>query len=285
MLAGSEDIKWDKIITAKQEKFSLQLKNVWEYRDLIILFVKRDFVTYYKQTIFGPLWYLVQPILSTVMYMVIFGTLAHLGTDSIPQSLFYFSGTMLWTYFSGNLLAVSSVFQNNKGMFGKVFFPRLVMPIASTISLLIKFAVQFALFLAVYLYYCIRGMEIDVSWRIVFFPITVIWLGLLSSGIGMIVSSITTKYRDLALVLDFLVSLLMYATPVVYPLSQTPANLKIIFYLNPISAPIELFRYSFFGICSIPLWASCVSAIVALLICLLGIFMFNKNERTFVDVI
>lgn len=281
----TDNYKWDKIITSKQKKFSLQLGNVWEYRDLVVLFVKRDFVTFYKQTIFGPLWYLVQPILSTIMYMVIFGTLAQIGTDSIPQSLFYFSGTMLWTYFSGNLLSVSRVFQDNKGMFGKVFFPRMVVPIASTIGLLIKLGVQFILFMLIYFYYLIRGTEINVSWALLLFPTVILWLGFLSCGLGMIVSSITTKYRDLAMVLDFLISLLMYATPVVYPLSEVAGKFGILFYLNPISAPIELFRYCFFGVCSIPLWACGYSLITTLLVSILGIYMFNRNERTFVDVI
>lgn len=285
MLTETDDIKWDKIITPKQGKLSLQLGRVWDYRDLVFLFVKRDFITYYKQTIFGPIWYLVQPLLSTMMYMLIFGSLAQIGTDSIPQILFYFSGTMLWTYFSGNLRDVSNVFQANKGMFGKVFFPRMVVPIASTLGLLIKLGVQFLLFVLLYIYYLVNGAAITVSWSIVLFPLVIIWLSLLSCGLGMIVSSITTKYRDLALVLDFLISLLMYATPVVYPLSEVPANFKVLFCLNPISAPIELFRYCFFGVCSIPVWASCYSFVVTVIVFIFGIYMFNKNERTFVDVI
>lgn len=285
MLTETDDIKWDKIITAKQGKLTLQLGRVWDYRDLIVLLVKRDFITYYKQTIFGPLWYLVQPVLSSIMYMLIFGSLANLGTDSIPQILFYFSGTMLWTYFSGNLRDVSNVFQANKGMFGKVFFPRMVVPIATTLGLLIKLGVQFILFVVLYIYYLIRGMEVNISWTIVWFPFIIIWLSLLSCGLGMIISAITTKYRDLALVLDFLISLLMYATPVVYPLSEVPESLGVFFCLNPISAPIELFRYCFFGVCSIPVWASFFSIIVTVIIFLFGIFMFHRNERTFVDVI
>lgn len=284
-MTETDDIKWDKIITAKQGKLTLQLGRVWDYRDLVFLFVKRDFITYYKQTIFGPLWYLVQPVLSSIMYMLIFGSLANLGTDSIPQILFYFSGTMLWTYFSGDLKDVSNVFQANKGMFGKVFFPRMVVPIATTLGLLIKLGVQFVLFVALYIYYLIRGMEVNISWTIVLFPFIIIWLSLLSCGLGMIISAITTKYRDLALVLDFLISLLMYATPVVYPLSEVPESLGVLFCLNPISAPIELFRYCFFGACSIPVWASFFSIIVTVIIFLFGIFMFHRNERTFVDVI
>lgn len=279
------DNRWDKVITAKQGKMTLQIRRIWEYRDLIYLFIKRDFVTYYKQTIFGPLWYLAQPILSSIMYMLIFGSLAKLGTDSIPQILFYFSGTMLWTYFSGDLREVSNVFQTNKGMFGKVFFPRMVVPIATTLGLLIKFGVQFILFIILYAYYLINGMKVNISWTILLFPIIIVWLIFLGCGLGMIVSAITTKYRDLAMVLDFLISLLMYATPVVYPLSEVSGKLRVLLCLNPVSTPIELFRYCFFGVGSIPDWAIGYSAVVSVIVFMLGIFMFHRNERTFVDVI
>lgn len=279
------DNRWDKVITAKQGKMTLQIRRIWEYRDLIYLFIKRDFVTYYKQTIFGPLWYLAQPILSSIMYMLIFGSLAKLGTDSIPQILFYFSGTMLWTYFSGDLRDVSNVFQTNKGMFGKVFFPRMVVPIATTLGLLIKFGVQFILFIILYAYYLINGMKVNISWTILLFPIIIVWLIFLGCGLGMIVSAITTKYRDLAMVLDFLISLLMYATPVVYPLSEVSGKLRVLLCLNPVSTPIELFRYCFFGVGSIPDWAIGYSAVVSVIVFMLGIFMFHRNERTFVDVI
>ena len=279
------EILWDKVITPKQAKLSSQLKQVWDYRDLVYLFVKRDFVIYYKQTIFGPLWYAFQPICSTIMYMLIFGTLAQVGTDSIPQTLFYFSGTMLWTYFSGNLKEISDVFFVNKNIFGKVFFPRLVAPIATTISLLIKLGIQFILFIIIYLYYLIKGVELRLSVAILLFPLLIIWLGILSSGIGMMISAITTKYRDIVLIIDFVISLVMYVTPVVYPISEVPDSMKIIFYLNPASAPIELFRYCFFGICTISFGGVMLSLVMTLIFFSLGIVMFNKNARTFVDVI
>lgn len=276
---------WDKIISSKRNFFSLDLNRVWEYRDLIKLFVKRDFISYYKQTIFGPIWYLVQPILSTIMYMVIFGTLANLGTDEIPQILFYFLGTMLWSYFSGNIKDVSNTFTANKSMFSKVFFPRIIAPIASTVGLLIKLGIQFALFIILYLVYIFKGMEVNINWTIFLFPFIIIWISFLSCGIGMIISSITTKYRDLALVLDFLISLWMYATPIVYPLSNLPKSLFIVACINPISAPVELFRAVFFGVSSIPTYAIYSSAISTIIIFLLGILMFNKNEKSFIDVI
>lgn len=280
-----QDITWDKIITTKQKKMSTQLKSIWEYRDLIVLLVKRDYVTYYKQTILGPLWYLVQPICSTIMYILVFGTLAQIGTDSIPQPLFYFSGTMLWTYFSGNLINTSNVFFKNKDMFGKVFFPRLVAPIASTISLLVKFGIQFILFLIIYVFYLLKGANITLSFSILLCPFIILWVSLLSGGIGMIISSVTTKYRDIAMVLEFFVSLWVYATPIAYPLSEIPENVRFLFCLNPVSVQVELFRYCFFGTATITTEAVLISLGMTLIFLFLGLKMFNKNERTFIDTI
>ena len=277
--------KWDRVISGRRSLLDFQLDRVWEYRDLILLFVKRDFITYYKQTIFGPLWYLLQPICSTIMYMLIFGTLANIGTDSVPQVLFYFSGTMLWTFFSGNLKEVSNVFTTNKNIFGKVFFPRLVVPIATTISLLIKLGIQFFLFLLLYAYYLINGMRVTSFPKIFLFPIVILWISVFSCGIGMIISSITTKYKDLALILDFFISLAMYAAPVVYPLSEVPNNIRLLVVLNPVSVMIELFRYCFFGVASITNGMVLYSFLSTVSVILVGLLMFNHNERTFIDVI
>lgn len=276
---------WDKTIKSEHKLLDLRLKQVWEYRDLIYLFVKRDFITYYKQTIFGPLWYVFQPILSTIMYMFIFGQLAQIGTDEIPQTLFYFSGTMLWTFFSGCLVKTSNTFIENKTIFGKVYFPRLTVPIASSISLILKMLIQFVLFIIVYLYYLISGANVQPSLKMLWFPVIIIWIGLLATGIGMVISAITTKYRDLVMVLEFMVSLWMYATPVVYPLSEVPEKLRIIFYINPISAPIETFRICFFGAGNVPIVCIASSIVCTLVFLFLGLILFNKNERTFVDVI
>lgn len=277
--------EWDKIITSKKKLFDLRLKSVWDYKDLIVLFIKRDFIVYYKQTILGPLWYLIQPIFSTIMYMLIFGGLAGIGTDNIPQILFYYSGTMLWTYFSEALIKVANVFTENKAMFGKVYFPRLVVPIAASIGLMIKLLIQFFLFGILFVYYFLTGENIKFSWLMLLFPLLVLWIGLLAVGFGMIISSITTKYRDIAMILTFFVQLLMYATPVVYPLSEVPENIKLLFIINPVSAPIEFFRKCFFGVGSVS-WDTMLLSIVITMICvLLGLLLFNKNERTFVDVI
>ncbi len=276
---------WDKVIKSKPKLINLKLKQVWEYKDLILLFIKRDFIVYYKQTILGPLWYLLQPVFSTIMYMLIFGTLAGIGTDGIPQVLFYFSGTMLWTYFSSTMLMTSKTFTDNKGIFSKVYFPRLTVPIATSAGLVIKLLIQFALFVILYVYYFIKDACFVPSFLILYFPLLVLWLCFLGTGIGMIISSITTKYRDIALTIDFLVQLVMYATPVVYPLSEVPESLTWLFYANPVSAPIELFRVCFFGVGSVPLKMAIVSTAITAACLFFGLVLFNRNEKSFVDVI
>ena len=277
--------EWDKVIRSDEKKPRADIRRIWDYRDLIVLLVKRDFIIYYKQTILGPLWYLIQPILSTVIYIVLFGRLVQMGTDSIPQTLFYFSGTMLWTFFSSTLTEVSNVFMNNKGIFSKVYFPRIVVPIASMCNLLIKFSIQMGLFSIMYVIYIINGINVGASARIILFPISVLWAGILACALGMIVSSVTTKYKDIALALNFLISLFMYATPVVYPLSQVPSEWLGIFCINPVCVPMELFRYCFFGKSSLPIWAIVYSFIISVTLFGLGLKVFNKNEKVFVDVI
>ena len=276
---------WDKIIKSKPKLIDLKLKQVWEYRDLVLLFIKRDFIVYYKQTILGPLWYILQPVFSTIMYMLIFGTLAGIGTDGIPQILFYFSGTMLWTYFSTSVIEISKTFSLNKAMFSKVYFPRFTVPLATSIVFIIKLVIQFALFVILYIFYFAKGAAFTPSFKILFFPLLVLWIGFLGAGIGMIISSITTKYRDLALTIDFLVQLIMYATPVVYPLSEVPESLTWLFYANPVSAPVELFRVCFFGVGSVPLNMALTSISVTAMCLFLGLILFNRNEKSFVDVI
>lgn len=276
---------FDKHITAKTKLFDFNLKQLWKYRDLISLFVRRDIINYYKQTVLGPLWYLFSPVISTIIYMIVFGNLAKLGTDGIPRPLFYFGGTMLWTFFSESLSKISNVFITNKNIFGKIYFPRLTVPISDIIVLIIKLSIQFSLFIIIYILYICKGVPIKVSFTILFFPVLVIWLALLSAGLGMIISSITTKYRDLIMVLHFFISLAMYATPVVYPLSQIPEKMKIVFYVNPITAPMELFRIIFFQAGNIPVGVCLYSLISTFLFCFLGLILFKMNEKKFIDVI
>lgn len=280
-----KSMQFDKHISSRTKLLDFNLKQLWNYRDLISLFVRRDIITHYKQTILGPLWYLISPIVSTVIYMIVFGNLAKLGTDGIPRPLFYFGGTMLWTFFSESLLKISNVFLTNKNIFSKIYFPRLTVPIADIIVLILKLIIQFSLFVVIYVFYILKGVPIKVSFYVLFFPFLVLWIALLSAGLGLIISSITTKYRDLIMVLHFLISLTMYATPVVYPLSQIPERMKIIFYINPITVPMELFRIIFFQAGSIPIWNCIYSLVLTGVFFVLGLVMFKRNEKKFVDFI
>ncbi len=277
--------KWDKVIEAEAKENWFGLRNIWKYRDLIFMFVKKEIIIYYKQTILGPLWFLIQPLIATVMYMFVFGKLANIGTDGIPQILFYFSGTMLWTFFSETFLKVANVFNENKSMFGKVYFPRIVVPLSIVIVNMVKLLIQCALFILMYAYYLCKGYDLILSWRILCFPLIVIWIGTLAMGLGLTVTSITTKYRDLALVLSHLVSLLMYATPVVYPMSELTGRFEKILYYNPMSAPLEVFRYCVYGTGDNEIVFIFISLILCMVIIFLGLYVFGKNEKTFVDVI
>lgn len=273
------------IITPNKGLFDLQLNRVLRYKNLMYMLVKRDFITYYKQTILGPMWYVISPVLSTIMYIIVFGNLAGIGTDSIPQPLFYFSGTMLWTFFSNNLLKSSNTFIQNKDLFGKVYFPRIIVPISNVIGNLMKLTIQFVLFVIVFIYYIVVGVIHYSGFKILLFVPCIAWIAIVAVGLGMIISSVTTKYRDLAMALEFIISLLMYATPVVYPISEVSGKLRVVLCLNPVSAPIEVFRYAFFGESSIPVWSIVYSIIMSIVILFVGIIAFNQNEQTFIDVI
>lgn len=282
----NDDANWDLILQPKSKFLdSKHIRELIRYRDLVYLFIKRDFTTQYKQTILGPLWYIVQPLVTTVAYTFVFGKLANIGTDSVPYLLFYFGGTMLWTYFTGVLNSAASIFSSNSGIFGKVYFPRLTVPISTTVGNMIKLALQFACLLIFYFYFLIKGAPIHPSWMICLFPLLVLWIGFLGCGLGMIISSLTTKYRDLNQLLGFGLQLAMYATPIVYPLSQAPEKWKWFFYVNPMSAPIELFRIWFYGAGEVPPLMTIISLGVTALCFFFGLILFNKNERTFVDVI
>ena len=284
-IQSQENEKWDLILQPKSKLLDLKIRELIKYRDLVLLFIKRDFTTAYKQTILGPLWYIVQPLVSTVMYTFIFGNLAEIGTDGVPYLLFYFAGTMLWTYFTGTLNSASSIFTTNSGLFGKIYFPRLTVPISTTVGHIIKLGIQFACLLVFYIYYLIVGANVNPSWWILAFPLLIIWIGLLGCGIGMVISALTTKYRDLNQLLSFGLSLAMYATPIVYPLSEAPANLAWVFYINPMSAPVELFRIWFYGAGSVPTPMIFLSLGMTAVFFFFGLVLFNRNERTFVDVV
>ncbi len=273
------------VITSSRGLLDLKLNMVWKYRNLIYMLVKRDFIIYYKQTILGPLWYLIQPIFSTVMYMIVFGNLAKIGTDSVPQPLFYFTGTMLWTYFADNLQKSSRTFIDNKELFGKVYFPRVVVAISNVFVNTIKLGIQFVLFLFVYLYYLVHK-DIEFSGtKILIFIISIIWIAIIAIGLGMVISSITSKYRDIAMAMEFLVPLFMYAAPVVYPVSEAAGKLRTVLCFNPLTAPIEVFRYAFFGAGAVPAWSVIYSVTFSVLVLFIGMIVFNQNEQKFIDVI
>ncbi len=276
--------QWDKVISSDSRN-GFSLKNISKYKDLIESLIKRGFVTYYKQTVLGPLWYIIQPLCSVVMYMFIFGNLANIGTDAIPQPLFYFSGVIIWTLFSSVIRDVSNVFFNNKSIFGKVYFPRIVVPIADVAILLLKFLLQLVFLGFLYVFYAVKFGYANITIWILLVPVIVMWVSILGLGLGLIVSSITTKYRDLALALDYFISLAMYASPIVYPLSQVSPKLRFILTLNPVSTPIEMFRYALFGEGTISVFGLVYSIMLSAIILLLGLRRFNIYEKKFIDVI
>ncbi|MDR1839083.1 MAG: ABC transporter permease [Treponema sp.] len=281
----TEKENWSLIITPKRKLLDLQIRELIRYRDLIFLFVKRDFVTQYKQTILGPLWFVISPIISTVMYTFVFGRLANIGTDGIPYTLFYYSGTMLWTFFSTCFSDSSNVFINNAGIFGKVYFPRLVVPINYVFSSSIKIAVQFAMLMVIFIYYIFKGSPVQPSWFMLLFPLLILWLAAVGVGAGIIISSLTTKYRDLKQLVSFTLGLAMYITPVVYPISEIPQRFRWVAYANPVCAPIELFRKWFFGAASIDEYMILSSLGITVLLVLVGLILFNQNEQNFIDVV
>ena len=281
--AGSEG--WDLVLEPKRRLFDLRLREVIRYRDLVWLFVKRDFVTQFKQTVLGPLWFIINPLFSTVMYSFVFGNLAKIGTDGVPFLLFYYAGTMLWTFFTGCFNDASNIFLSNAGLFGKVYFPRLTVPISNVFSNLTKVGIQFATLMVFYAYYLATGAPVTPSWAILAFPLLFAWIAALATGMGMIISSMTTKYRDLKHLIGFALHLAMYATPVVYPLSQIPKEFAWVNYVNPVSAPVELFRIWFYGAGSVPPVMVASSLGMTALFMVLGLVMFNQNERNYIDVV
>ncbi len=282
------DKYWDIEITNKSSLLNIDLQEVWRYRDLLRMYVKRDIITFYKQTILGPLWFLIQPLLTTIMFMFVFGGIAGISTDGIPQAVFYLGGLVCWNYFQDCLSKCSDTFNANQAIFGKVYFPRLVVPLSIVISNLIKMGIQFLLFLAVYIYYFATGIDFYINSTILLVPILIIMLGCLGLGFGMIISSLTTKYRDLRFLISFGVQLWMYITPVIYPLSvmkDTYPKYIWVLVANPLTAIIETFKYSFTGVGVFDWLYLGYSFIFTVVVLLLGIIIFNKVQRNFMDVI
>ena len=284
-MSNITDKDWDLIIEPKRKLLDLPIREVIRYRDLIVLFIKRDFVTQYKQTILGPLWFVISPLISTVMYIFVFGNLARLSTDGVPQILFYYAGTMLWAFFSSCFTDASNIFVTNKDLFGKVYFPRLTVPISNVFGNLTKVAVQFVFLLIFFIYYLVTADVLKPSFAVLAFPLLLVWIAALGTGMGMIISSLTTKYRDLRILVTFSLNLAMYATPVVYPISQIPKRFSWVLYANPVSVPVELFRVWFYGAGTVTVGVACISIAETILLLFLGLIMFNQNERNFIDVV
>ncbi|MDO5398396.1 MAG: ABC transporter permease [bacterium] len=282
-MAGKEE--WTTVIRPKTGIFDLKLGEVWQYRDLIYMFLKRNFNSAYKQTILGPLWFLITPLMSSSMYTVIFGQIAGISTDGAPQFLFYLAGNTAWGYFSSCLTSTSSTFTGNAGLFGKVYFPRLVSPITTVIYALLSFFIQVVLMLAVMGIYAIRGVYVQPNMHLLLIPALIAEMALMGMGFGIIISSVTTKYRDLRILVSFGVSLWMYATPVVYPVSQIPEHLRKIIMLNPMAPIVSNFRYAFLGSGSFDWYYWGISWIVTAVVLFIGIVIFNRVEKTFMDTV
>lgn len=277
---------WSLVIRPHTKWWDLHLEDVWRYRDLLWLFVRRDFVAVYTQTILGPLWFFIQPILTTLMFTVIFTGIAKIPTDGLPPMLFYLAGTTAWNYFATCLTKTSNTFVSNAGLFGKVYFPRLIVPLSVVVSTLIQFGIQFLLFLAFLAWFGLRGADLspDLSMILVLTPVLLILMGLLGLGTGIVISSLTTKYRDLTFLVTFGVQLAMYATPVIYPMSAVPEKYRWIIQANPMAAIIESFRAIYLG-GAIPWNALGISAAATLALLALGTGLFNKVEKTFMDTV
>ena len=288
----SREEQWTTVIKPRNKLFEVNLKEVWAYRDLLTLFVKRDIITQYKQTILGPLWWLIQPALTVIMYMVVFGGIAGIPTDGIPQPLFYLAGVCMWQYFADCLNKTSNTFVSNANIFGKVYFPRLIMPISNTVSNLVRFGIQFGLFVIVYLFYVIGGTVACPNWYMLLFPLLVLMMAGLALGFGIIISSMTTKYRDLQILFTFFVQLWMYATPIVYPLSQVKGkvvagfDLYNVMCINPVMPVIETFKHAALGAGEFIGWGWLAYSFgFMVLVLALGILIFNKVQKSFMDTV
>ena len=278
--------EWSTVITPKVKWFHLNIREIWEYRDLIRIFVRRDIVAIYKQTVLGPIWFLLGPLFTVFTYTFLFKEIAHLSTDGLPGPLFYLGGTTLWNYFNSCFNGASSTFSSNAGIFGKVYFPRLVSPISMVISNLLKLSIQMFTYLCFFIYYLVQPDSIiEPNLCILLIPVIILVLGGIAMGFGIIISSFTTKYRDLTMLVGVFMTLLMYATPIMYPVSDIPPMYKTFLSLNPISPMIETFRYAFTGRGYFTAASFMYSVIFMLTILVLGIFVFNKTEKTFMDTV
>lgn len=279
------DKEWTEVIRPKRTWYDINLTEVWKYRDLVLIFVRRDFVAGYKQTILGPLWYIFQPLLTTIVFTIIFDKFAHISTNATPSVIFYMTGITAWNYFASCITKTSGTFINNAGIFGKVYFPRLTVPVSIVISNLITFGIQFLFMMGFWVYYYLIGANIYITPYIFLIPVLLLLTALMGLGFGIIISSLTTKYKDLQFVVNFGVQLLMYATPIIYPLSSIPDKYKIIIMLNPMTSIIETFKYALLGRGTFSWEMLGYSGIFTLVILIIGLLLFNKIEQRFIDTI
>jgi lipopolysaccharide transport system permease protein len=280
----SDKLNWDSVIESKSSIFDLRLKELWHYRDLLVMFVRRDFITVYKQTILGPLWFFIQPILTTITFTIIFGNIAQISTDGAPKVVFYMAGITVWNYFSSCLTSVSGVFNANAGIFGKVYFPRLIMPLTIVISNLMKFLVQYCMFLLFVLYFYFQQKIHPNAW-VYLTPLIILLMAIISMGIGLILSSMTTKYRDLNQLISFGIQLFMYATPVIYPSSSIPPDYAWLVDLNPLVGLFDYMRYAYLGVGDFNLSSLLYPTCFSLVVMTLGVMVFNKVQKTFMDTV
>jgi len=276
---------WTTVITPHGSVFHIPWRELWEYRDLIYRFVHRDFISRYKQTIFGSLWYVLQPLFTSLMFTLVFNKIAKISTGEIPPILFFLAGTVCWSYFQSCVTQTASTFSANASIFDKVYFPRLAVPISQLISNLIGLAMQMVLFFIFYVYYLWQEAGIEMGWRIIVLPVLILQMAALGLGVGCLVSGLTTRFRDLQIMLGFFMQLWMYASCVAYPLSSVPENFRWIFALNPMVFIIEAFRFAFMGQGTVYLWQICASMVVSIVVVFFGLALFNKMERTCVDMI
>ncbi len=276
---------WTEEIKSQNTLFSINFKEVWHYRDLLLMLVKRDYVTFYKQTILGPIWFFIQPLMTTVVYLVLFGQIAKLSTDGAPQVAFYLAGITIWNYFSEALTKTSTVFKDNANLFGKVYFPRLIMPLAIVCSGLMKFAIQFGLFITVVLYFTFINPKIHPNLWVLITPFLVLLMATFALGLGMVFSSLTTKYKDLVFLLSFGIQLFMYATPVVYPTSAMPTKFAWLLHINPLTGIFECFRYAYLGTGSFQPMDLLISTLLIGILFFIGIVIYNKVEKSFMDTV
>lgn len=277
--------KWDTVISPKRDFIYFNFREIFKYRDLIFLFIKRDFVTFYKQTILGPLWYIIQPLINAIVFTIIFGNLAKIPTEGVPPFIFYLAGNIIWGYFAICLSSTSNTFVRNSDIFGKVYFPRITIPISNIFIGMLQFFVQFIVFVCFLIYFYFSGSSINIDFTLIFIPLLLFQVAITGLGFGLMISSLTSKYRDLTFVMSFGVQLWMYATPIVYPLSLVSEKYRILFCLNPMTSVVESFRYIFFKESVIKLEYIFISIFISILVLILGMIFFNKTEKSFLDTV